>query len=179
MKNKKGLFGLLVVLALTERVGFDLGPNVELVTMAGLLAAAYLGKKQAVGVVLTAMIISDLVLGNTRIFLFTWSGFMIPMVAAGGMFKRWKINRVVSGTIAGVGANLFFYLWTNFGVWALDGWGMYAKDWGGLTQCYINALPFLKLQLVSTLMFVPTAFGVVEGALSGVLGKKENEWARG
>lgn len=175
--RQRWLFGLLVMMALAERVVFDLGPNVELVTTAGLLAAAYLGRRQAAGVVLAVMMVSDLILGNSNIFWFTWSGMAIPMVVAGGVFKRLGINRMASGAIMGVGANLFFYLWTNFGVWALDSWGMYPNNWAGLIQCYVNALPFLKLQLISTLMFVPTAFGVVEVILSDMLGRKEHEWA--
>jgi len=154
---------LFFVIAFLERVAFDLGPNVELVTLVMLLASVYLGKQKALGLVFAVMLASDLVLGNTKIFIFTWSGFMIPVFVVNYLVGKFgSINKVILGTGMGIGANLFFYGWTNFGVWFLDGWGMYANDLGGLIQCYVNGLPFLKLQLTSTLLFVPLGFGLWE-----------------
>jgi len=51
-------------------------------------------------------------------------------------------------------STLFFYLWTNFGWWLT--FGMYEMTVGGLMQCYIAALPFLKNQIFSVLIFVPS-----------------------
>lgn len=156
----------LLLMATLERVVFDLGPNVELVTLVMLLTSFYFGKREAFGLVLGVMLISDLFLGNTNIFIFTWSGFLLPaMVIPYLAMKLRKMNRVVVGTGVGVGANLFFYAWTNFGVWLLDSWGMYSKDLLGLIQCYVNGLPFLKLQLTSTLLFVPIGIGIFELAV--------------
>lgn len=159
-------FIALVLFAFLERVIFDLGPNVELVTMAMLLASFYLGRRWALWVVFLVMVLSDTILGNTNIFLFTWSGFLIPAVVASGVFGRRKnpggAKRVVLATGVGVGATLFFYSWTNFGVWLLDSWGMYSRDFSGLLLSYINGLPFLRMQMASTLLFVPVGFVVVE-----------------
>ena len=154
--KKLGWALLLVVVAVGERVWWDLGPNIELVTMAMILAASYLGKNWAMGVVLVSMGISDLMLGNSNIWLFTWSGFLIPVLWMN------KEPGVVKGVGMGLGANLFFYAWTNFGVWLLDSWGMYSNDVSGLINAYINGLPFLKLQVFSTLLFLPAALVVME-----------------
>lgn len=163
---KRAVFAvLLITIALVERLWFDLGPNIELVTVVMLLAAAYLDYRWSLLVVAGVMGVSDLVLGNTRIFLFTWSAFALAAVGAGSMFSRFRLRSnslVLFGTGMGVGSSLFFYLWTNFGVWWLDSWGMYADDLSGLVASYINAWPFLKLSLVSTLVFVPLGFGIVE-----------------
>jgi hypothetical protein len=145
---KKIIAVILFLVAILTRTIWHLGPNVELVTTVMVLAAFYLGKKEAFWLIAAVMIISDLILGNTNILLFTWTGFLIPALII-------KPKNGLSATALGLGSNLFFYIWTNFGVWALDSWGMYPKTLAGLVSCYINGLPFIKNQLAGTLMFLP------------------------
>jgi hypothetical protein len=152
---------LLMVVALLERVVFDLGPNVELVTMACVLAGMYLAPRWRFIVPLVVMAISDMVLGLGMISLFTWSGFLFTVILASGWSGVIR-RKLVGGTIAGVMGTICFYVWTNFGVWLTDGWGMYARDFSGLSMSYINGLPFLKLQLVSTMLFVPLGIVGIE-----------------
>lgn len=153
--NIKNIFIYSVFLiAFLERTVFNFGPNIELVTMAIVLASFYLDLKKSIFLTFLTLIASDLVLGNTNIFIFTWSGFLIPLLFL-RQFKKLKINNIFAGTLAGISSNLFFFIWTNFGVWALDSWGMYPKTILGLINCYINALPFLKNQLFSSLIFIP------------------------
>lgn len=152
---------VLVFIALLERVFFDLGPNVELVTITMILAGSYLGKKYSSFVVLATLITSDLIIGNSNIAIFTWSGFLIPALVVPFFVKnKNSLTNIFSGTVAGVGANLFFFLWTNFGVWLLS--SMYPNTAQGLIASYINGLPFLKMQLLSTLLFVPIGFTIFE-----------------
>jgi hypothetical protein len=156
---------LLVVIGVGERVLFDLGPNVELVTTVVMLVAAYWGRREAVGVAAAVMVLSDLILGNTNIFLFTWSAFLLEAMVASevfGRFKRKGLAKVALGTGVGLGSSLFFFWWTNLGVWWLDSWGMYSRDLRGLVTCYVKALPFLKVNIVGTLIFVPLGFGIAE-----------------
>lgn len=158
--NTKNIFVYLVFfLAFLERTVFDLGPNFELVTLAVVLSSFYLNKKSSLLSTLFIMLSSDLLIGNSSIFIFTWSGFLIPILFI-NIFKNLKINKIFSGTLAGISANIFFFAWTNFGVWALDSWGVYPKTFTGLLHSYINGLPFLKYQLISTLIFVPLGFGI-------------------
>lgn len=162
-RMKKLMIAAIFLLAFLERVFWDLGPNTELITLLMLLSASYLGKKQSFWITLLIVALTDILIGNTNIFIFTWSGFLIPALIAGEVFLKIStegIKKVGLGTISGVGANLFFYFWTNFGVWLLG--SMYPKTLIGLTASYINALPFLKMQLISTLIFVPIGFGLVE-----------------
>jgi len=174
------IFSLLFLVAFLERVVFDLGPNVELVTLVMLFSSFYLGRREALGLVLAVMVVSDLFLGNTNILVFTWSGFLIPAFLLPWMVKKLGgMNKILLGTGMGFLANLFFYGWTNLGVWVLDGWGMYADDLGGLIQCYINGLPFLKLQMTSTLLFVPLGIGLWEAfGVVGLLwqGRRRYNW---
>ena len=159
MKNNL-IFALLLVLAFAERVFFDLGPNFEFMTAALLLSSAYLGRQYAVSLVLAVMIASDLIIGNTNIFLFTWSGFLIPALILPKLFS--KKQKIIAGTIFGIGTSFFFYFWTNFGVWLLDSWGMYTNDMQGLAMAYTNGLPFLRYNLISTVLLVPTGFFIFE-----------------
>lgn len=160
MKRKLFIVSI-AIFAIIERFWFDLGPNIELITVASILTAFYLNKRSAVLITLFILIMSDLLIGNSNIFLFTWSGFLLPLLAINA-FKKLKISNVLSGTLAGVSSNLFFFVWTNFGVWALDSWGMYPNTLSGLLMSYLNGLPFLKYQLTSTLFFVPLIFIVYE-----------------
>lgn len=150
---------LIFFLAFLERTIFDLGPNFELVTLAIVLSSFYLNPKLFIILTFLLMFSSDLLIGNTNIYIFTWSGFLIPVLFI-GLFKKLKISNIFSGTLAGISSNIFFFFWTNFGVWLLDSWGMYPKTLVGLLNSYVNGLPFLKYQLISTLLFVPLGLGI-------------------
>ena len=151
----------LFILAFLTRTVWHLGPNVELITLVMLLSATYFDGRTSFWLTLTVLVSTDLVLGNTNVLLFTWSGFLLPLFLVTRVLK-FKLNRIISGTFTGLGANLFFYAWTNFGVWLLDAWGMYPRNLSGLLASYINGLPFLKNQLVGNLIFIPLGFGIVE-----------------
>ena len=159
---KKLILPLLLIAAVLERTVFDLGPNFEFITTALILSAFYLGKKQSFLLTFLILLISDFILGNTNIFIFTWSGFLIPALFASNLLKKIKLNKILLGTGLGISSNIFFYLWTNFGVWAFDSWGMYPNSIQGLLQSYINGLPFLKYQIISTLLILPVTFVVFE-----------------
>ncbi len=108
------------------------------------------------------MIITDLVIGNNWILLFTWSGFAI-LGLFGYFLKRKKsltvrhIPRILGVGIAGI---LIYDIWTNFGTF-LGGW--YSHTWEGFVLCYTNALPFMFWHLLSTtiamiLVIVPIVY---------------------
>ncbi len=163
----KRIFGLILfTLAFLERILFDLGPNIELVTTSMLLSAAYLGRKSSLWLTFLIMLATDLIIGNSNIFIFTWSGFLIPAFVTSGFFQKndpKRFKRIGASALAGISSTAFFYLWTNFGVWILS--SLYPKTLLGLLSSYINALPFLRIQAVSTLIFVPLGFTLTEAAI--------------
>lgn len=160
-KNKVSIAVALVAIAFLERVVFDLGPNIELVTVTMLLATTYLGWRYSAGVVLSTMLLSDIFLGNTNIFVFTWSGFLIPALLLNATLNRERpFTNIRKGTMAGVTTSIFFYLWTNFGVWVLG--TMYPHTTAGLLESYMMGIPFLKLNLISSMLIVPTGFAIAE-----------------
>lgn len=155
---------LLISMAIVERLWLDLGPNVELVTLVTILAGIYLGGFSGLWVGVGSLAISDMFLGNTNISLFTWSAYAVTGLTTLVIRKKAKtsLTRIGWGVGGGLLSNIWFYLWTNFGVWLLDGWGMYPDTFFGLVQSYINGLPFLKLQLIGNLLILPLGFGVIE-----------------
>lgn len=150
----------LVTLGVLGRTVFDLPPNVELVTLSCLLASVYLGGGFSVLVPLAIMVVSDMAIGNTQIFIFTWSAYIVVGLSA-LILRRCKknnVNLVSASTLFTIPTSLFFYLWTNFGVW-YQGW--YPPTLSGLTESYVMGLPFLKFNLVGNLIFVPLGFGLI------------------
>lgn len=150
---KKIFFAIILIsLGILFRTRWHLYPNVEFVTAATLLSAAYLGKRWGILVPIIIMAISDYFIGNTNIFIFTWSAYILI-----GLFsfqgKPW---------MKAITASLIFYFWTNFGVWALDSFGMYSKDLNGLLRAYYMGLPFLRFNLIGNIFFVSVSFWVVE-----------------
>jgi hypothetical protein len=139
---------VLITIAIGERLWFDLGPNVELIMTMSILASIYLGKSFGVAVAFLSLAISDLVIGNTLIMIFTWSAF--ALIAWGGAWLKNK-NPFIGGGY-GLMAALGFYFYTNFGVWLIS--GLYPHTLAGLMNCYLMGLPFLKLHAVSSTIFI-------------------------
>ncbi|MBU0708432.1 hypothetical protein KJ596_01620 [Patescibacteria group bacterium] len=177
----KGLFfgSLLIVVACGSRVLLNrlhLAINVELVTLSTLLAAVYLGKAWGVLVPLTSMMLSDRIIGNSNIYLFTWSAYAIigllslthkELTRYISQFSNIPalVNKLLAIISLGVFSSLFFYIWTNFGVW-YQGW--YEPTFKGLIKCYLMGLPFLKYNLIGNLVLVTFVFGLAELVFSGL-----------
>ena len=162
---KRAVLLLLFLVAFLERIVFDLGPNVELITASVILASYYLGARKSFLLTFFILTTTDFVIGNTSIFIFTWSGFLIPAILTGTLFNKIKLLRVRKyffGTTTGLLTNIFFFLWTNLGVWLLDAWNMYPDTIGGLISAYVNALPFFRYQIISSIIFIPLGFAAID-----------------
>jgi len=155
-KRKIILFVCLVIAAVSERLWFDLGPNIELVMTSSVLASMYLGRRLGVGVALVSLMISDFFLGNTLIMIFTWSGF--ALIAWGGRWLKGK-NGLFGAGYGLVGA-LFFYFYTNFGVWLIG--NLYPHTFSGLIQSYVMGLPFLRLHAVGSVLLLSGSMVLIE-----------------
>lgn len=162
--NKILLAVFLIILGVLSRTAWHLGPNIEFVTASSLLAGVYLGLNYSLLVPLIIMVITDLIIGNTNIFLFTWSAYLvIGYLGNLGHLSNLKFGpRMLRATGLGVIASFWFFLWTNFGVWFLDSWGMYERNFSGLLQAYIMGLPFMKYNLLGNIVLVPSAFFLTE-----------------
>jgi len=171
--NKKIIPTILIVLLgtflrifLNEKVAI---PNFEAVTSLSLLSGSFLGGIFGAISSLLMVFFSDLYFGNTQIYLFTWSAFILIGVS-GSLIKNNSKHYILKITGLGVSSVLFFYLWTNFGWWLIS--GMYEMSLLGLIRCYVAGIPFLKNQLVSVLIFTPT-FGLIFSLFSGKVFSKQ------
>ncbi len=121
-----------------------------IVAIISIVSGLLLGGYYTFIVPISTMIISDIVIGNNWIILFTWSGFAIIGVIGYILKTKNKMNikHIPSILGVGIGGILLYDIWTNFGTW-LGGWG-YAYTWEGLALCYAKALPFMLWHLLST-----------------------------
>lgn len=163
----------LIGLGILFRMVWHLGDNIEFVTTAAILAGHFLGVRWGIFVPLAIMVITDSLLGNSSIFLFTWSAYVIIGVMGyvgkkfqipNSKFQRYSLNSlpILKSAGLGIGASVFFFLWTNFGVWMLDSWGMYPKTLMGLLQSYYFGIPFFQANLLGNLFFVPVSFMLID-----------------
>jgi hypothetical protein len=130
-------------------------PNMAPMTSVALFGGAQLSRTRAFAVTMLTMLVSDVLLAAIEghsVFglwsLFTYSGFAVIVLA--GMFLR---TVPTAGRTLGMlaGSSLFFWLWTNFGVWLVGEGTPYAHTFDGLVACYVAAIPFLGNALVGDL----------------------------
>lgn len=160
------LAAAFVLTAIVGRIVLINLPNIEIYTAIFLLSGAIFGTALASGVAIVTLVLSDLALSlfeqkygilHDPIIFFTWSAWL-AITLLGTALRRAKKDRlsfVAKITGGGLISGLFFFLWTNFGVWAT--WNMYPKTFAGLLTCYTMGIPFLKLNLLSDLTVVPLA----------------------
>jgi len=104
---------------------------------------------------IATLVISDVLLGNTFIFMFTWSGFamiglLFYLLKSKNKFTIKKAPLLFGSSILSV---LIYDFWTNFG--SFLGW--YPHTVAGLSMCYTVAIPFTMWHLLSTTL----AFGLI------------------
>ncbi|KRC35651.1 DUF6580 family putative transport protein [Oerskovia sp. Root22] len=130
-------------------------PNLELVTSAAFVAAVLVRHRLAFLAPLVVAVVSDLALGNTSIALFTWSAWLV--IGLGALLTRGTSGwgRVGAAAGLGVGGSLWFFFWTNFGVWFQGRGVWYPAGLDGLVASYVAGLPFLRTMLVGNLVLLP------------------------
>ncbi|MFJ4107822.1 DUF6580 family putative transport protein [Oerskovia enterophila] len=130
-------------------------PNLELVTSAAFVAAVLVRHRLAFLAPLVVAVVSDLALGNTSIALFTWSAWLVVGLAALLTRSTSGWGRVGAAAGLGVGGSLWFFFWTNFGVWFQGRGVWYPAGLDGLVASYVAGLPFLRTMLVGNLVLLP------------------------
>ena len=95
-------------------------------------------------IVILPMFIGDLYLGfhSTMIFVYL-------IVAIGFFIKSFKFKEIL---FSGLISSLCFFLITNFGAWLTL--SMYEKNFAGLINSYVLAIPFFHNTLLSTFIYL-------------------------
>lgn len=153
---KKSIFAIaLIVFGVATRLLLKDVPGIETMTAVTLLGGALLGRRYAMLVALICVAIADMAIGNSSILIFTWSAW--ALIGLFGIIQNKKkkigLEYTATMTLMGLVSVIFFYLWTNFGVWIIGDW--YPHTAAGLMQSYAMGLPFLRPQILGNLVIVP------------------------
>ena len=132
-----------------------------------LFCGAYLGARTLAYILpFAAIVVSDQVIN------YMFYGSFVPLypgwywqyacyalfVAAGIWFQPNRSALRIAGV--SLASSLLFYLISNFGVWFST--AIYPPNLGGLEQCYLMALPFLRQAMIADLFFCALFFGSFE-----------------
>ncbi len=144
------LIGLGVILRLLPHP-----PNFVPVAAIALFGGAILPRKLAVWVPLTAMIISDAIIGFYSTMFVTWTCFALIALASSIWLRK---PTLVKAALFSLASSVFFYIVSNFSVWAST--KMYTHTWKGLVDCYVMAIPFFRNTVLGDLFYTMAFFSL-------------------
>ena len=99
-------------------------------------------------IVIFSMFIGDLFLGFHSTMFFTYISLTVA-VLIGLYVKHFKFTEIL---FSGLASSVCFFIITNFGAWlTLE---MYTKNFAGLLQSYVMAIPFFHNTLISTFLYL-------------------------
>jgi len=158
LKKEIFLIGLILILALARLIPHP--PNFHPPNFTPIIAVAimsgYFFKNINLSflTLIVAMLVSDLFIGFYENVIFVYASLLLIT------FVFYKISNKInfkSLFIYSFAGSLIFFTVSNFGVWALGSPGVYDiaydKNFNGLLQCYILAIPFFGNTFLSTLIF--------------------------
>jgi hypothetical protein len=108
---------------------------------------------------LAALFLTDLILGFHATMLYVYAAFALVGILGWTLHEKKTVLRV--GAYSLVASSLFFLI-SNFGVWMAE--PLYAKNFQGLIDCYVMAIPFFGNQIAGDLFYSAVLFGVFEYA---------------
>lgn len=96
---------------------------------------------------------------------FTYSSYIVIALLGTRLTKKYSLIRTTEFICA---SSLLFWVWTNFGWWLTT--SFYPKDFNGLINCYLAALPYLRNSFLGDCFW-----GIV---IFGMQNEKVNIWWR-
>lgn len=164
LNQKIAIITLLIISAVLWRLinnHYMIAPNLELITATSVIAALLFNYRAGMITAFGSMVVSDLIIGNSPIFIYTWTSFLL-IGAGAGLLK--KINgKNTKQIFASIGfaiiSSLAFFLITNFGVW-LEGW--YSMNLAGFIECFTLAIPFYRTMLIGNIILVPSSVAALQ-----------------
>lgn len=146
----------LVLLAMLGRfVSVDGLGNFNPVGAVALFAGCFLkNRKLALLVPITALVLSDIVLGWHALVPVVYACFALTLWFGTRLAEKLSPARVLGFALLSA---LNFFVVTNFAVWASS--NMYPHTFAGLAQCFWLAVPFFRNDLCGTLIYSALLFG--------------------
>ena len=147
MKFFKGIIFFVAVILISRLIPHP--PNFTPL-LAGIIFLPFFVKSKGLvlGIPLSTLFISDLLLGLHDHMLWTYGSLLLISLGTLHYFKE-MFSRLI---LLAISAPTLFFVITNLGVWLNS--GMYTKDLPGITECFVLALPFYANNLISTIIFV-------------------------
>lgn len=149
-----GIAASLVVLAASLRL-MPHPDNFAPIAAVAVFGGALLPRKFAVWVPLSAVILTDIIIGFHDVMPVTWGTYAFIAYASSRWLRQPSVRRGVG--FAALGSILFF-LTSNFAVWVVS--GMYAHTLAGLADCFWMAVPFFRNTLASDVLYTAGLFWV-------------------
>lgn len=134
-------------------------PNVAPIGALALWSGTYLPKRWGWVVPVTAMLVSDRIVGmyDWRLMLVVYVSFAVTALIGLVVRRNGSGWAVLAGSLAG---SIIFYLATNFAVWALSEW--YPHTLQGLAYAYTLGLPFFRNTLLGDIAYTTVFFGAYQ-----------------
>lgn len=139
-------------------------PNVTPITGLSLIFGCRFKSYIVSGFIFLTLLCSDFLLSIiygfpvfSYISLFVYSGFYVITYFSKVVVKKINLRYF---PILMLGSSLFYWLWTNFGVWLCS--NLYTKNLFGLYNCYMLALPFLRNALIGDFVWGIVIIGVLK-----------------
>ena len=149
MTLKKEIFpiSLILILALSRLVPhpYNFSPMLAVGVFSGFYFRQFY---LSLFIVIFSMFIGDLFLGFHSTMFFTYISLAVA-VLIGLYVKHFKFTEIL---FSGLASSVCFFIITNFGAWlTLE---MYTKNFPGLLQSYVMAIPFFHNTLISTFVYL-------------------------
>ena len=146
MNNFKAILFFLILVSLSRIIPHP--PNFTPLLSAAIFLPFLINDKRIIlSLPLLVLIITDFFLGSyTQMIWVYGSLFLVSIISV--YFYIFSFKRLILLSI--ISPSLFFMI-SNFGVWL--GSSIYSVDLQGLLLCYYMALPFLAMNMISTILF--------------------------
>jgi hypothetical protein len=144
----------MVLLAAASRL-IPHPPNFAPITAIALFSGVHFSNKRiAMLVPISALLLSDLVLGFYRGMWIIYGTFCLIACIGFLLRKRNDVSAVASATL---GSSILFFVLTNLGVWVFG--SLYPKTTEGFIACFVAALPFFQNTLLGDGLYAALLFG--------------------
>lgn len=156
VKKQLLLVAALITYVIVTRLLPHLNNFAPLMAVA-IFSGAYMSRRMAIGTALAAAVLSDILLGfyTPSVMFVVWACYALVALSSSQWLKQPKLVRGGLFTVAG---SVFFFVATNFAVWA--GSGMYAHSLAGLERCFAMGVPFFRNSLLGDLFYTGALFGI-------------------
>jgi len=152
-KKQKFPISLILILALARLIPHP--PNFTPVIAVAIMSGVFFKNIYfSLGILIISMLLSDVFIGFYNNILFVYLSLLLIT------FIFYKISKKINFKnlfIYGFGSSVIFFIISNFGVCTLGSPAInnipYERNFEGLIQCYIFAIPFFWNTFLSTLIF--------------------------